>query len=125
MISYILVIIGAFFNAVMDTLVHHHDTSIFKNYKIGFWADASDTSWKNKYIDGNPLKGRRKLFWIINIPSTFTDAWHLSKSTMIVLLITAIVLYNHVFGICIDFIVCGVLWNATFNFFYNIILRKK
>jgi hypothetical protein len=124
MISYLLVILAAFCNAVMDTLIHHHDTSVFKNYKTGFFADALTVSWKNKYIDGEPIKGHKKLFWFINVPDTFTDGWHFCKSTMIVALILAIVLYNPLFGIWIDFIALGFAWNATFNFFYNVILRK-
>ncbi len=124
MISYVLVILAAFCNAVMDTLIHHHDTSVFKNFKTGFWADALNVSWKNKYVDGNPINGRTKLFWIINVPSTFTDGWHLCKSTMIVSLIAAIVLYNPLFCIWIDFFVLGLLWNMVFNFFYNVILKK-
>lgn len=124
MISYLLVILAAFLNSVIDTLSHHHSTSVFKKYTTGFWSDASTTSWKNKYIGGNPLNGRRKLFWKINMPVQFTDAWHFFKSLMIILLIAAIVLYNPLFGIWIDFFALGFLWNMTFNFFYNVILRK-
>lgn len=124
MISYVLVILAAFLNSVMDTLSHHHSTSVFKNNLTGFWSDASTTSWKNKYIDGNPLNGRRKLFWKINIPVQFTDAWHFFKSLMIILLVAAIVLYSPVFGVLIDFFALGLLWNLIFNFFYNVILRR-
>ena len=122
-VSYILVIVAAFSNAVMDTLIHHHSTSIFKNYKTGFFADGLEVSWKNKYVDGDPTKGRTKLFWKINMPVQFTDAWHFSKSFMIVSLIAAIVLYNPLFGIWIDFFAIGFIWNMTFSFFYNVILR--
>lgn len=125
LISFILVILASICNAVMDTLCQHHDNSIFGKYKIGFWSDASTTSWRNKYVEGNPLKGRKKLFWKINIPSTFTDAWHFTKSSMIVFLIAAIVLYTPVFGLFIDFSVLGLIWNLTFNLFYNVILIKK
>jgi len=124
LISFILVILASISNAIMDTLVHHHDTSIFKNHKTGFWSDALTVSWKNKYINGEPIKGRTKLFWIINIPSTFTDGWHLMKSSMIVFLIASIVLYKSLFGIFIDFVLIGFVWNLVFNFFYNVILIK-
>jgi hypothetical protein len=124
MLSYLLVILAALFNSVMDTLIHHHDTSIFKNYKTGFWADALETSWRNKYIDGDPTKGHKKLFWIINVPDAFTDGWHLSKSFMIVALIAAVVLYKPLINVYVDFILLGCLWNLTFNLMYNYILRK-
>lgn len=123
-LSYILVILAAVFNAVMDTLIHHHPTSVFKNYKTGFFADALTVSWRNKYVDGNPINGRKKWFWKINIPVQFTDAWHFSKSCMIIFLIAAAVLYKPLFGVLIDFVAFGILWNITFNFFYNVILRK-
>lgn len=124
MISYLLVILASFCNSVMDTLIHHHSTSIFQNYKTGFWADALEVSWRNKYINGDPKNGHKKLFWIINVPDVFTDGWHLSKSVMIISLIAAIVLYNPLFGVWIDFFAIGILWNIIFNFFYNVVLRK-
>jgi hypothetical protein len=124
MISYILVILAAISNAVMDTLIHHHDTSVFKKYKTGFWSDAYLESWKNKYVDGEPIKGRKKWFWKINVPVQFLDAWHCTKSIMIICLIAAIILYNPLFNPLIDFCALGFIWNMTFSFFYNVILRK-
>lgn len=123
MISYVLVILASFCNALMDTLAHHHSTSIFKNYKTGFWSDAMAVSWKNKYIDGDPTKGRKKN-WVFNVPVQFTDAWHFFKSLMIIFLIAAMPLYTTVFGLLIDFCVLGLAWNFSFTFFYNVIFRK-
>lgn len=125
LISFILVILASISNAIMDTLIHHHDTSIFNKYKTGFWADALDVSWRNKYINSDPIQGRIKLFWIINVPSTFTDGWHFFKSIMIFFLVAAIVLYTPVFSVLIDFAVLGLIWNLTFNLFYNVFLIKK
>ena len=123
MISYILFALAAICNAVMDTLVHHYNKSIFTKLNAWFW-DAT-ISWTNKYIDHLPTKGLRMLIWKIHYPVQLTDAWHLFKSIMIVLLVLGAVLYEPLLGIGWDFLTIGIIWNLTFNLFYNKILRKK
>lgn len=122
LVSYILVMIAAFCNAVMDTCVHHFYNSIFSNskrFKPEFWNGS--TSWRNKYIDYNKTElGYKKLFWIINYPVQLTDAWHLFKTIMIFALVGAVVLYQPVFGNW-DFLILGCIWNLTFTFFYKIV----
>lgn len=126
MISYILIIIASICNAIMDTLSHHHSTSVFKSFKTGFWSDAETTSWKNKYIDSDTGKGRKRLFWMINVPVQFTDAWHFFKSFMITLMIGAVVFYKSVLGQVYDFVLIGCIWNFVFGLFYNhMLIRKK
>ena len=107
----------------MDTVCHHHDNSIFANYKTGFWSDGYTTSWKNKYVNGDPAQGRKKWFWKINVPVQFTDCFHFFKSLMIIFLIAAIVWYRPLFD-WYDFLILGTLWNITFSVFYNVILKK-
>lgn len=125
MISIILLILASVCNSVMDTLGHHHSTSVFKKYKTGFWADAYLVSWKNKYFNGDKLQGRKRFLGFV-IPVQFTDAWHFFKSMMIILLILSIVLYTPlVFYIWIDFIAYGIIWILFFNLFYNYLLRRK
>lgn len=104
MISLILIIIAAICNAVMDVLENENfHTSIFMNKNQRFWYKRE--SWKYaKMIGGYRL-----------------DAWHLFKSAMVVLLITAIVFYSPMYG-WIDFIIYGIAWNIVFNFFYNNVL---
>jgi len=80
-VALILWILAAMCNAIMDTLVHHFDTSIFKNKDRMFWDPA--ISWRNKYVDRDSTKSIRKL-WIFDYPVAFTDAWHFFKSLMIV-----------------------------------------
>jgi hypothetical protein len=57
------ILLAAICNAVMDTITHHWDASIFKQLRNGMWWDPS-ISWKNKYVDRDPKLGFRKLFHI-------------------------------------------------------------
>ena len=123
MISYLLVILASVCNAVMDVSSFHYSKSIFNKLNPKFW-DGS-ISWKSKYIDwDNGDKRRKKLFNIIDYPVQLTDSFHLFKSLMIVLMVLAIVLYKPLFSIWIDFISIGIIWNLTFNFFYNVIFKR-
>jgi hypothetical protein len=119
MISFILVMLASICNAVMDVITFHYDFSVFKKYNAVYWNPA--ISWKNKYVDWdnhNRLR-RRFLFHLFAVPAAFTDAWHFFKSSMIVLLVLAIVLYEPFFGIAYDFVGMGLLWNIGFLLFYK------
>lgn len=123
-VSLILIIVASIYNAVMDTVIHHHSTSIFKHHKKGFWSDGYVESWRNKYVGGYIENGRRKLFWNINYPVQFTDAWHFSKMCMIILIVLAIVFYKPMFNWWADIVIFGVAWNLTFSLFYDKFLRR-
>ena len=94
-------------NSIMDTLTHHYGYSIFKNLNPKWWNP--NESWK--YVNFLPLTKYR------------ADAWHLSKSLMIIFICISIVNADdlNVF----DFIFLGLLWNITFSFFYEHVLIKK
>ena len=98
----IFLILAAACNALMDTLQHHFSTSIFKSKDEKFWNP--NVSWQ--YVTFLPYTKYR------------ADAWHLAKSSMIIFLCFAI-----------DFswkgLILGILWNLTFNTFYNKIFIKK
>lgn len=97
----IFLILAAVCNALMDTLSHHYSSSIFKYKNPQFWNP--NVSWQ--YAKFLPFTKYR------------VDAWHLAKSAMIIFLCFAI-----------DFswkgLILGILWNLTFNCFYNKILKK-
>lgn len=60
--------------AVMDTLVHHYDKSIFNGLNLLWWNPKH--SWKSKYKDYTPTLGPR----FLGSTTVFvfaTDAWHL------------------------------------------------
>ena len=126
----IIVFLAAAYNAIMDTCVHHFSRSIFNSDKFSetFWDGT--ISWMNKYVNGNPIRGRRKFtVWgmSFNIPVQFTDSWHYFKSLMIITMCMLGVLdspwleANPILGL----IILGIVWNGTFGLFYNIILIKK
>lgn len=120
--------LAAFCNACMDVVSFHYDRSIFKNLNKQYFDPS--VSWKNKYIKGEPINGRRTIFWgLINIHPAFTDFWHFAKSLMIILMCTALVfslkccIKNTYFLLCI-LLIYGFIWNSVFNLFYNKILKK-
>jgi hypothetical protein len=126
--SIIFLILAAICNAIMDTITHHWDESIFdrpvgKITKWEMWWNPQ-YSWLNKYVDRNPKKPIRKILGIFDVP--FTDAWHTFKSLMIVFITISIscALFNTLFPILISIIILGITWNLVFNLFYNKILKN-
>jgi hypothetical protein len=111
----------------MDTADHHYSTSILSKFKNKIWWNA-DQGWKNKYIDRDPAKGRRKLIWNINYPVQLTDAWHFFKMLMIIFTAAAILTFPHqltcLLGYVIWFILLGILWNSIFSLMYDAVLKK-
>jgi hypothetical protein len=98
--------LAAVFKAVMDTLAHHFDTSVFRKWDTKFWNPLHRHSADVKVIFKYPL-----------------TAWHLAGSGMIVSFIVATLFqtwlawYWHV-------LVFGLVFNGVFNLFYNKVLRK-
>ncbi len=124
--SFIFLILASTCNAIMDTSVHHYDSSIFTNYNMLWWDGA--ISWKNKYVDGDPEKGRIKWFFGINKPVQLTDAFHFFKMFMIIFICLAIVcgvfsnLEREWYVFLLLFIGYGITWNVVFSRFYDKIL---
>ena len=107
MISFILIFIAAFFNAVMDAVENENiSESIFKKYKPAFWYKR--TSWKT----ATRIFGYK------------FDAWHLAKSMMIICFCAAAVLYKPVTGY-LDVLIMGAIWNFSFYLFYHKIFGIK
>lgn len=127
MISFILIALAAICNSIQDTLAHHHSVSVFSKHKKGFWSDATEESWKNKYknYDSGDRSRKKWLFGLFNLPVQFSDAWHMVKSLTIIILVLAVVLYQPVFGKLIDFFVLGAVWNLVFLAFYKYLLIIK
>lgn len=144
MVTYIislLFILGASIcNSIMDILSHKYHSSIFNDEKYDSkWWDAS-LSWRNKYLNDNPMDGRRKLFGNVNYPVQLTDAWHFFKTLMIIFICTSITLmtlvnpfnfsifdnnWDYVVSFIIHMLIMGTVWNVTFSFFYGKVWIKK
>lgn len=101
--------LAAFFNAIMDSVENEHILSTrFAALPGKFWS---------KLVSWNTAK---KLF------GYKFDAWHLSKSAMVICIAFSLLLYKQLFGFWIDFLLIGCLWNHTFNGFYsNLFVKKK
>lgn len=104
----LLWVVAAILNAAMDTTTHHYSTSIFKILDERFYNP--NISWKYGYKFGEYK----------------FDFWHMCKSVMIILFaIFAINYKTFTNSFILDLTILGVLWNLTFNLFYNKILRTK
>ncbi len=119
-----LIILAAFFNAVMDKTKDtiQFENSIFKNKNPLFWDDQQS--------DG------------VFIPHTRykVNAWHLSKSLVLFILLGLLPIaydpfcirflgkifsYPKITGAILDIAIMGTLWIQVFNLFYNNILKSK
>ena len=95
--SFLFLILAAICNAIMDTITHHWDISIFDKppeeiTKYDFWWNP-DYSWINKYVNKDSHNKIRKIcFGLFDRP--FTDAWHTFKSLMIVFIILSILTFD-------------------------------
>jgi len=109
LISYGLVIIAVFFNAIMDAVENtpNFNESIFKNLDKKFWC--KDVSWQYA----------KKIF------NYKLDAWHLSKSAMIICLAMAIVFFRPKHNWWVHLISIGLIWNMGFWFFYHKVFKVK
>lgn len=106
LISLLFIAIAAACNAVMDRTENEpaYHKSVFKHLDYNFWC--KEFSWRVA----------AKIFgWKY-------DAWHVSKSFMVIFLLMAVGLYSPILGGVFDFLLFGIVWNLTFNVFYNKIL---
>ena len=110
-ISLILFSLGMAFNAISDTLAHHFSTSVFRNLDPQWWNP--DISWINK----------------TTMFTQTSDAWHLSKTLMLISFIFSIIFYKPLTKIkspllskAVDFLIIGVTGIIVFNIFYDWIL---
>lgn len=109
--SLVFLALAAMFNALMDSVEYEtaFEKSIFHKLNPKWWCKS--ISWE--YVKFLPFTKYRP------------DAWHLSKSAMVVCIVLAIVTYVPISeNKLIAFIALGILWNLSFNLFYNHIFRK-
>ena len=92
-LSLLFIVLASICNSIMDTSVHHYSTSIFKKLNPLWWD--GETSWRNKYIDGDSTKGRVKWYFGLDKPVQLTDAFHFFKMWMIIFISLSIVLFDN------------------------------
>lgn len=101
------IILSAICDAICDSIENEHfyDT-IFRNKQKDFWYKRD--SWdKAKKIGG----------WKF-------DGWHLFKTLHLTFLFLSIVSYENFFTWYYDFLIAGITWVVSFNFFYNKVFKK-
>ena len=108
--------------AVMDTLHHHHSSSVFRDAdRLGFWGPANHV-WRRRYLNpANPIE----LKWQFRVPllaqliESVYDGWHLAKT---VALASVIVVIAETPTQAL------VMWGGyfvTFELVYRFILRRR
>lgn len=111
MITLLFIILAAFFKAVADTLSFHFFTSVFRWKDRRFWDPS--VSWQYTGF--------------IRFTRYRPDAWHLSNSLMVVCFCCAAAFTSWPAPgqWWIAIIAQGVVYNLSFNLFFDKILRKK
>lgn len=109
LLTIIFIMLAAFFKAVADTVADHFDISVFKWKDRRFWDKS--VSWKYARM----LKRTKYK----------VDAWHIAGSGMIVSFCLAILFHRPVIEWYYELPAMGVVFNLTFNIFYNKLLLKK
>lgn len=137
LISVIAWMLASICNALMDTLQFHWYKFRWKDsVNAQFWNPQ--ISWKQKYIDGDPKKGRKQWCFgklCIDKPVVFTDAWHFIKMLMIVFITISTAtfpllakgrIFENVFWNTLSSIVLfGLIWNLIFSIFYDKVFVKE
>jgi hypothetical protein len=119
--AFLLILIAGFCEGLMDSLQFHYK-SFFKNDL--FWNP--EISWRNKYKDGDPLKGPKFLFSTTFLVS-LTDGWHFMKLCRNMLIFISLPLIGYLSSSILFFIVYGIiartLYGVGFYLSYNKIFK--
>lgn len=107
-----LLVLACFFNAVMDATENENiSESIFKNLPKQFWYKRESWKYAPKFLGYK------------------FDAWHISKSCMIICFILAAIFFDWPVEkwqeVALYFIVGGVIWNGSFWLFYHKLFGVK
>jgi hypothetical protein len=120
-LTYILVIIAAICNAVMDTIKHHWGKSKLTLIKNPFlFKFFHKDGWMNSYTSSVLFTDETRK----NTHPFFLDGWHFCKSIMLASLLLAIVSFGSNPNPLLHFFLLQAFWVGTFNLFYNDILKK-
>ena len=116
-LPYLFIFFATFFSAVCDAVENENiGESIFRKLPKQFWYKRE--SWK----------------YVKRIFGYHLDAWHISKSCMIICWVLAVIFYQPDAGIhtakkgwdiLFQLCLCGGIWNIGFWLFYNKIFGVK
>ena len=125
MIWIVLMVIAGIFNAIMDTLRFQYRSSVFSFITKPSWINWVNPAMSqyNKWKPG--FFGKKERFFG---SSTFlvwvTDAWHMAKAFMLVLIGVAIVSYDPLINKFFDAAIAIVAFTTTFEIVNRILLSK-
>jgi len=131
MLSILFLSLAGMCNAIMDTLVFHWDTSIFKGSKYEWWANP-EISYRNKWKNNSNSKDGEKFPGSSTIFVWVTDMWHFTQSFMISFFVLGALSYDGIteltdinwVNILIDFILLKLSFSLTFELFWSKLLKK-
>jgi hypothetical protein len=115
---FILVFAAGIAEGLMDFLQFHY-RPIFKNEL--FWNP--ELSWKNKYKDGDPMKGPKFLF-STTLFVALTDGWHTMKLLRNVLLFVSLPFIGFFSGTIVAFLIYGVCARIVYGLGFYISYEK-
>lgn len=121
MIHYALWIAAAFFNSCMDAFENtpNFNESIFKGWDKRFWC--KDVSWEYARVLSFRIPFTKK-----RIGSYKLDAWHISKSLMVICFaVGTVVAVISKRPWHVDVVFLGVIWGVTFWVVYHKIFGIK
>lgn len=123
----LLIGVAGMFNAVMDTLQHHHGVSIFKDLPTTSFFGKDN--WVRKYKDMNPMQ-KRRFFGSKGIFVWAMDGWHLSQMLMISSIILAVMTFDKVvladdLSLVVIYLLYHASWSGIFELFYSWVLISK
>jgi hypothetical protein len=105
MIALLIISFAAICKALVDTLDHHFDTSIFRDKSRRYW-DPNVIQKTSGQIFGYPL-----------------DVWHITNSLQLAAWLALPFFYHPWKAWYIDYSIGGMTFIIVFNLFYNKIFR--
>ena len=135
---YVLLLVAAICNAVMDTSQHHKGgrlCALSASPQMQQWFNCMGDSWLNKYADRQPARGEKTIHALgVELPYTvqLTDSFHFFKMLMIMALSAIVALAltpvkqitrSQTINFMIHWLAAGLIWCAGFNLFYSYLLK--
>jgi hypothetical protein len=78
-LAYLWIGLALFFFAVLETVSHHFERSIFSKIKNQFWYEFFKSDWRRKYSDPENLVKKKYFDYVLSL----IDGYHVSKWLMI------------------------------------------
>ena len=124
---FVLLLLAAYFNSIMDVLQFRYSKSVFANQTKYESFQNPAISWQNKWADGDPAQGEAypgsSTIFVL-----FTDSWHLAQFFMftcfeVIILLLLYKLYKFKwYSLFMIFIGMKIIFGLTFELFFKYLL---